>query len=311
MRVGTACPTISEKRQANLSVNLEILSFLVPNEINAALEEMPSGTHAVLVYDSTENKREVLFRHLKLGMRTEGLIYACSEEAPQEIRQGLESSGVDVGSLEANGMLMVKNYDEVYIVNGRVDSPKIVDGFSKLAWSYARNGMEGVRAAGEMSCFLREQKVSELLQYERALHQKFSFPGKGICAYNLVEMDTSGNLDALWPVLKAHSLVIMTGPRGSFALKPEEIKESDLEAALSVSALVPITWRVLLRRMDPSIPLFRSALCPRATFPVLRLKGLRILQLRQLQLSPTKPKLRRSCADTWWVGVIGSRNRRR
>jgi hypothetical protein len=252
-----------------------------PSEITAALEEMPSGTHAVLVYDSLENKRDVLFRHLKMGMNREGLIYGCSEEAPQEIRQGLESSGVDVGRLEAKGTLMVKNYDEVYIVNGRVDSPKIVDGFSKLAWGYARKGMEGVRAAGEMSCFLREHKVSELLQYERALHQEFSFPGKGICAYDLVEMDTSGNLDALWPILKAHSLVIMTGPKGSFALKPEKIKESDLEAALGMTPKFPF-WRVQLGLMDLGIPPFRSVLCPRATFPVSRLRVQRIPQLRQL-----------------------------
>jgi hypothetical protein len=208
---------------------------VAPSEITAALEDMPSGSHAVLVYDSLEKKRDVLFKHLKMGMNREGLIYACSEEAPQKIKQELESSGVDVGGLEAKGTLMVKNFDEVYIVNGKVDSPKIIDGFSRLAWGYARKGMEGVRAAGEMSCFLREQKVSELLQYERALHQKLSFPGKGICAYNLVEMDTSGNLDALWPILKAHSLVIMTGPKGGFALEPEKIHEADLEAAFGMT----------------------------------------------------------------------------
>jgi len=208
---------------------------LAPSEIDDALEGMASGTHAMLVYDSLENKREVLFRHLRMGMNREGLVYACSEEAPQQIRKGLESSGVDVAGLEAKGTLMVKNYDEVYIVNGRVDSPKIIDGFSRLAWGYARKGMEGIRAVGEMSCFLREQKVSELLQYERALHRNLSFPGKGICAYNLVEMETSGNLDALWPILKAHSLVIMTGPHGSFALEPEKIQEADLETVLGIT----------------------------------------------------------------------------
>jgi hypothetical protein len=209
---------------------------LASSDVNAALEDMPNGTHAVLVYDSLENKRQVLFRHLRMGVNREGLVYACSEETPQEIRRGLENSGVDVGNLEAKGTLMVKNYDEVYIVNGLVDSPRIVDGFSKLAWGFARKGMEGVRAAGEMSCFLREQKISELIQYERALHRKLSFPGKGICAYNLVEMETSGNLDALWPILKAHSLAIMTGPNGSFDLEPEKIQESDLKEALGTTS---------------------------------------------------------------------------
>jgi hypothetical protein len=203
--------------------------------VTKAVREMPSGTHAVLVYDSSENKRDVLFNHLRMGVDTDGLVYACSEESPQSIRSELESSGVDVDVLEQRGILSVRNYDEVYIVKGEVDIPRIIGGFSDLAWKYNHIGLNGVRAAAEMSCFFRNRKVEELVAYEKALHRKFNFPGKGICGYNLVEMGNAESLDVLWPILKAHALVIMTGPHGSFALEPEKVTNDVIEGTMGMS----------------------------------------------------------------------------
>ena len=195
---------------------------------------MEAGTHAILVYDSKENKRDVLFNHLMMGVYTDGLVYACSEETPQEIRDELGSAGLDVEGLEENGILSVKNYDEVYIVDGVVNSTRIISGFSDLAWQYTRKGLGGVRASGEMSCFFKQGKVDQLLEYENALHRKLSFPGRGVCAYNLVEMGNVDSLDFVWPILRAHSLVIMTGPNGSFALEPEKVTKEDVEGAMGV-----------------------------------------------------------------------------
>lgn len=192
---------------------------------------MPMGTHAVLVYDSLENKHDVLFHYLKTGINKEALFYVCAEESPESIKLAMEMQGINVGRLIADRTLSIKNYDEVYIKNGKVDSPGIIDLFSAASWEYKNNGLKGIRAAGEMSCFFKEGKLKELMEYERSLDTSFSFPGKGICAYNLVEMGNSGNLDMLWPIIKAHGLVIMTGPRGGFALESSKLTERDVELA--------------------------------------------------------------------------------
>jgi len=141
--------------------------------------------------------------------------------------------GLDVDEREKEGTLSVKNSDEVYIVNGRVDSPRIIKGFSDLAYDYSSRGY-GMRAAAEMSCFFDHRLVDELVTYENDLHRKFSFPAFGLCGYNLVKMYNSGKLDVLWPILRAHSLVIMTGPNGSFALEPEKIEQGDVEKTMGV-----------------------------------------------------------------------------
>ena len=124
-------------------------------------------------------------------------------------------------------------------MNGKVDSPRIIKGFSDLAYDYSSRGY-GMRAAAEMTCFFDQRKVDELVAYERDLHRRFSFPAFGLCGYNLIKMYNSGNLDALWPIIRAHSVVIMTGPNGSFALEPEEITSEDVEGAMGVpKSIIP------------------------------------------------------------------------
>jgi MEDS: MEthanogen/methylotroph, DcmR Sensory domain len=212
---------------------------VISRDVLKELDGIPPGTHAVLVYDSEGRKEDVLFNHLKLGGQYDGLVYACSEETPAEAEARMRKFGIDVDNRDKEGTLMVKNYDEVYIVNGKVDSPTVIKGFSDLAYDYSSRGY-GMRAAGEMSCFFDHKRVPELVNYEMDLHRKFSFPAMGVCGYSLVKMYNSGNMEVLWPILKAHGLVIMTGPGGSFALEPEEIDKRDIEKTMGTpKGLIP------------------------------------------------------------------------
>jgi len=204
---------------------------MLSHDVRKKLDGIVPGTHAVLVYDSEVRKEEVLFMHMKLGGKYDGLVYACSEETPLEAEGAMRTFGIDVDERKKEGTLSVKNYDEVYILNGRVNSPRIIKAFSDLAYDYSFRGY-GMRAAAEMACFFDLKLVDDLINYERDLHTKFSFPAMGLCGYNLVKMYTTGNLEALWPILRAHGLVVMTGPGGSFALEPDEIESQDIEKAM-------------------------------------------------------------------------------
>ena len=206
---------------------------MVPPAIAKKLDGLPPGTHAVLVYDSEERKEDVLFTHLKLGGRYDGLVYVCSEETPSQAEAAMGRFGLDVEVRKSEGTLSVKNNDEVYIVDGKVDSPKIIKEFSDMAYDYSFRGY-GMRAAAEMSCFFDHGLVDELVCYEKDLHRRFAFPAFGVCGYNLVKMYNTGSLDSLWPILRAHGVVIMTGPNGSFALEPEEVDQRDVEKTMGM-----------------------------------------------------------------------------
>ena len=204
---------------------------MISHDVRKELDAMPPGTHAVLVYDSVERKEDALFTHLKVGGEYDDLVYVCSEETPAEAETAMMRFGIDVEEHKRKRALDIKNYDEVYIVNGKVDSPTIIKGFSDRTYDDIQRGY-GMRASAEMSCFFDAKKVPDLVKYENDLHRKFSFPAFGLCGYSLVKMVNSGNLEVLWPILNAHALVIMTGPNGSFALKPEEIDTRDIEKTM-------------------------------------------------------------------------------
>jgi len=89
-----------------------------------------------------------------------------------------------------------------------------------------------MRAAAEMTWFFDRNKVPDLVKYENDLHRKFSFPAMGLCGYSLLKMYNTHTLDSFWPIINAHALVVMTGPNGSFALKPEEIDAGDVEKTM-------------------------------------------------------------------------------
>jgi len=208
---------------------------LLSPEISYTLASMEPGNHGVLIYDSKDNKREVLFNHLKNGDKDSKLVYVCSEERPDDIGKGMEDFGLDVKGLGKEQRLSIATYDQVYIKDdGTVDVPNIIDGFAKQAWGCRHQGLKGFRAAAEMSCFFRRGKLTELMEYEHALGKKFYFPGMGMCAYNVVEMQAAGCLDMLMPLLRAHGLVILTGPKGAVTLAPERVQPKRVEQVMQV-----------------------------------------------------------------------------
>ena len=205
---------------------------MISQEVRRELDGIAPGRHAMLVYDTRERKEEVLFTHLKLASKYDGTVYVCSEESTEEAEGAMKRFGIEVDERKKEGTLLVKNYDQVYIVDNKVNSPKIIEGFSDLAYDYSLRGY-GMRAAAEMSCFIRERKVDDLIGYENDLHRKFSFPAFGICGFNLIDMYNLNALDALWPIIKAHGSVIMTGPGGSFVLPPDEVRAEGVEKAMA------------------------------------------------------------------------------
>lgn len=122
----------------------------------------------------------------------------------------------------------------MYIVQGEVNNAKIMRSFAEMTLKYTMMGLDGLRAAAEMSCFFRENKMKELLAYEYMLHRRFGFPAEGICAYNIREMQSSGQLGVIMPILRAHSTVIMAGSDDTLVLDSINVENEDVERTMKV-----------------------------------------------------------------------------
>jgi hypothetical protein len=196
---------------------------------------MSSGTHAVLVYDSQENKREVLLNHLGIGVNRAGLVYGYAEESGESVRKQMKRFGINAGHLEKKDQLAIKSTEELYFGDGRMDADRVIKSFADLAWEYRGRGLDGIRGAAEMSPFFRRGMMKELVSYERALHRKFFFPGRGICGYNLVELENSGHIDILMPIIEAHDVVFLTGPKGITVSRPDIVTEREVETVTNIA----------------------------------------------------------------------------
>jgi hypothetical protein len=191
-------------------------------EVMRMLKEIAPGTHAVLIYDSAESKREVLFSHLSLGAHNSKLVYICSEESPNEIEDAMKDFGIRVQELRSEGRLAILDYEEVYMKDGRVDVAQAIGHLSHLALTARRENLEGgLRVAEEMSFFFRPATLTDLATYETRRHRTFYFDARGICAYNLTQFQASGALENLLAILHQRDRVVLTGPKGVSILEPD------------------------------------------------------------------------------------------
>ena len=193
---------------------------------------MPSGTHAVLIYDTQDHKRDVLLQHIKHGVGEEGLVYAYADESPEAVEAEMARRGIGTGDLITRGELTIQDSRDLYLKGGAMDIDGVVKGFSELAWKYKEKGYKGIRASADMSPMLRANRTKELMDYELALRTRFDFPGKGVCAYNLVELYNSGSLDYMVKIFMAHAMVMLSGPNGYAIREPEVAKSEGLLGAV-------------------------------------------------------------------------------
>ncbi len=194
---------------------------MVSLEVVRTLSELTPGSHAVLIYDSPENKRDILMAHMRLGIQDARLAYVGSEETPEQVEAWMRGAGLEVENLRREHRLEIDTCDNVYFKDGRPDVAGMIGYFSYLALGSMRLGLSGgVRVAGEMTCFLRNNTIDELVTFERRLHRTFSFPAAGLWAYDLTELSNSGHLEDLLRLLHSQNPVIFAGPRGASVLAP-------------------------------------------------------------------------------------------
>jgi len=204
------------------------------DEVTEFIHNMEPTNHIILFYDSRESKRRILNTYIANGLENQkGALYVCSEETPDQIRESLEASGVDVAENEGSEKLLIKNYDPFYIENGQVDPLKIINKWHGILAEMNRKGL-GLRGTGEMSCFFRHGKVRELMRYEYALHRVLPIQMEAICAYSVPTVVNTGYTDMIMPLIRAHGGAIFTTDSGTMIVEPEAIEDYEVEKLLDI-----------------------------------------------------------------------------
>ncbi len=208
--------------------------MLVREEAVHFVESMKPTDHVIFFYDTVESKCRILFGFLQNGLaNSKGAAYVCSEESPEQIRSRMESYGIEVKETEKEGKLIIRNYDGWYIENGEVEYLKILASWRDIHDEFQKRGF-GLRGAGEMACFFKNNKVKELLRYEYALHRVLDIPVEAICAYNVNTIVETGYTEIMMPLIRAHGWAVFTGPGGEMIYQSENVEDYDIENLLGI-----------------------------------------------------------------------------
>jgi sugar-specific transcriptional regulator TrmB len=195
------------------SIDWKDLKITSDEKLNQILRNLKPRDHVILIYESIEAKKNTLFSYIDRGLRDGKVgVYICSEETPDEIRKAMVDFGIDVKSYEEKDALRILSYTEFYIRDGTFDLDFVTDTWHKWYNDAIDKGFTGMRATGEMSCFIKHGLVDELIEYEHALHTVLEIPMTAICAYNAETLTNVNNpIDVYSELVKAHGKVLFAG----------------------------------------------------------------------------------------------------
>jgi hypothetical protein len=184
----------------------------VPEKLTTILEQLKTSNHVILVYDSPEAKRDVLFSYLKMGLENgEAGIYVASDETPSEIRKAIRQFDRKMEKYEETGALRILGYEDIYIINGKFNPKTTINLWKKLQEESKAKGFPVMRVTGEMACFLKHNLTEELLNYEQQLHRTLELPIIAICAYNAKMLNKKRDpINLYMELVRMHSKILFT-----------------------------------------------------------------------------------------------------
>jgi hypothetical protein len=191
---------------------------LSKNEILEFVRKMKARDHVILFYTNQRDKHLVLFTYLKAGLDAgEAAVYVAGDESPSQIREAMRDFGLDVEHLERTGALKVVDYRNWYIIGGEFNIGRTISLWKKALDEAVAIGFKGLRGAGEMACFFKNNMINELVLYERALHRELDIPLAAICAYDdgvvLKGIEEERYLKLYLDLITAHSTILFAGPQ--------------------------------------------------------------------------------------------------
>jgi len=172
------------------------------------VRNLKAGNHGIFFYRSPHEKHEVLFNFLQAGFeKGEGAIYVVAQETSKQICRHMEDFGLNVKTLERDGVLRIFDYDEWYIIEGKVDVPYMTMLGQRVFDEAMEIGLKGLRGCGEPACFFEHKKEKELVEYELMIGRKFDLPLTALCAYDVNHAKSlEGKL--FFGLIKAHGPVV-------------------------------------------------------------------------------------------------------
>jgi hypothetical protein len=192
-------------------------------DLGFTTERIPDCYHLCLIYDSEQQRREIVSKYLAAGLRRGELVrYFTDTTSPEEVRAWLSETGIELQKAEEDGYFGIVKAENAYCPSGRFVPREVIENTLSRYAMAKKAGYRGSRACGEMTWVLRGIPGSEhFLEYEVRLNMiTETFPYIGMCQYDARLFDGA----MLFKVLQVHPYMVAQGQivRNPFYIKPEE-----------------------------------------------------------------------------------------
>jgi PAS domain S-box-containing protein len=189
----------------------------------AALEQLGPHDHFCSIYESPQEHYAVAIPFIQIGLdRGEKCIYIADDGTVGDVRQAMQSEGIDVDRATASKALVLATKEQAYLEHGSFH-PDWMFTFWKEATQLAMSeGFSALRATGETEWVLRGGRgLERWMEYESRLTHTLSESNcSALCQYNRRLFPPELILD----VIRTHPMVVYgsTVCRNLYYVPPDE-----------------------------------------------------------------------------------------
>ena len=189
----------------------------------AALERLGPHDHLCSIYESPQDHYAVAIPFIRIGLdRGEKCIYIADDGTIGDVRQAMESEGIDVERATATKALVLATKEQAYLEHGTFDPDWMFTFWRDATQLAMREGFSALRATGETEWVLRGGRgLERWMEYESRLTHTLSESNcSALCQYNRRLFPSELILD----VIRTHPTVVYdsTVCRNLYHVPPDE-----------------------------------------------------------------------------------------
>jgi PAS domain S-box-containing protein len=189
----------------------------------AALEQLGPHDHFCSIYESPQEHYAVAIPFIRIGLdRGEKCIYIADDDTVGDVRQAMQSEGIDVDRAIASKALVLATKEQAYLEHGSFHPDWMFTFWKKATQLAMSEGFSALRATGETEWVLRGGRgLERWMEYESRLTHTLSENNcSALCQYNRRLFPPELILD----VIRTHPMVVYgsTVCRNLYYVPPDE-----------------------------------------------------------------------------------------
>ena len=161
------------------------------------VSNLDAGEHGILFYTSKEEMRNIHFAFVKSGLENNwGVVYAAPGSYSEELRNEMQSYGIDTIRYEEDGSLVIQKGEEIYRDPVRPDLEFHKMQANNVINYFVNKGKKGLRVATDLtSFFLPHGLYVSLFDVEHLFKPRMDLPLTLVCAYDAAIIPAVKDLD--------------------------------------------------------------------------------------------------------------------